>query len=112
MDDPREILKVADSFGCSPLKLIAEAEIVKAGINAQNVAELLLFADGHSCALLREVALEFCIASPSSIKASEGWEQLKEAPDLLAELVGASSTQFSETDYDSMRVVTLRQKLD
>jgi hypothetical protein len=30
--DPRSVLEVADRFGCSHLKLIAEAEIVTAGI--------------------------------------------------------------------------------
>jgi hypothetical protein len=46
--DPRSVLEVADRFGCSHLKLIvhiAEAEIVKAGVDKQNAAELLLFAD-------------------------------------------------------------------
>ena len=113
MDDPREVLKVANRFGCSSLKLIAEAEIVKAGIDAENAAELLMFADAHSCALLREAALEFCLAHPSDIRNSEGWKQLKESSELLAELVGASPTQFSDDgEYDTMRVATLREKLD
>lgn len=94
------------------MKLIVEAEIVKAGIEAENAAKLLLFADAHSCALLREVALEFCLSHPKAIKESKGWEQLRESPDLLAELLGSSPTQFSKWDYDTMRVASLRQKLD
>ena len=41
----RELLEVADRFGCSRLKLTAEGEIVKTGIDATNAVELLLFAD-------------------------------------------------------------------
>ena len=84
MDNPRKLLKVANRFGCSGLKLIAEAEIVKAGIDAENAAELLMFADAHSCALLREAALEFCLAHLSLIRDSEGWKQLGESLELLA----------------------------
>lgn len=112
MHDPREVLKVANRFGCSGLKLIAETEIVKAGIDAENAAELFMFADAHSCALLREAAREFCITHLSDIKNSAGWDHLKESTELSDEIVGASPTKFSETSYDTMRVATLRKKLD
>jgi hypothetical protein len=95
------------------LKLIAKAEIVKAGFDAETAAELLVFADAHSCALPQEAALEFCLANPVAILDSEGWDQLKESPTFLAELFrGASPTKFSETNYETMRVATLREKLD
>jgi hypothetical protein len=109
--DHRQLLKVANRFGCTHLKLAAEAELVMAGVDANNAAELLLFADGHSCALLREAAFEYCAAHPRAIKQSEGWNLLKESP-LCAELVGAAPTKFSATDIDSMRVATLRRKLE
>lgn len=112
--DNRAVLEIADRFGSSRLKLIAETEIVKAGITAEKLAELLLFAGAHSCALLREAALDFCVTHPSAIKDSEGWGQLKESADLLAELLEllGPPPQFSDSDYDAMRVATLRQTLD
>jgi speckle-type POZ protein len=109
--DHRQLLEVADRFGCSHLKLAAEAELVMAGVDSNNAAELLLFAEGHSCALLQEAAFEYCAAHPLAIKESEGWNLLKESP-LCLELVGAAPTLFSETDIDSMQVATLRRKLD
>jgi hypothetical protein len=113
MDNPQVVLKVTNCFGCSHLKVIAEAKIVKARINAENVAELLMFADAHSCALLQEAALKLCLANPVTIWGSEGWDQLKELPMLLAEhFLGASPTKFSETNYETMRVTTLCKKLD
>lgn len=107
----RKLLEVADRFGCFHLKLAAEAELVEAGVDANNAAELLLFADGHSCALLREAAFEYCAAHPLAVKESDGWNLLKQSH-LCAELLGACPTQFSESDIDSMRVATLRQKLE
>lgn len=94
------------------MKLIAEAEIVKAGVDKQNAVELLLFADAHSCALLREAAGEFCVTHREAITESAAWQQLKQSTDLLAELVVGMPTQFSNSDYDTMRVSTLRQKLE
>jgi speckle-type POZ protein len=97
--DPRSVLEVADRFGCSHLKLIAEAEIVKAGVDKQNAAELLLFADAYSCALLREAAREFCVTHREAITESSAWQQLKESTDLSAELVVGTPTQFSDSNY-------------
>lgn len=109
--DYRELLQVADHFGCSRLKLIAELEIVKAGVNANNAVELLLFADGHSCALLHEAAFEYCVAHPIAVKKSEGFNQLKESH-WLEELHCAFPTRFSDSVVDSMSVTTLRHKLE
>jgi hypothetical protein len=106
-------LEVADRFGCSGLKLLAESEIVKAGVNVKNAAELLLFADAHCCALLREAAFNVCVANAANLKCSAGWTQLKESPELLAELfVAATASPTSESDLDMMKVATLRQKLE
>jgi hypothetical protein len=111
--DARTLLEVADRFGCSRLKLTAESEIVKAGINVENAAEFLLYADAHCCALLHEAAFNVCVANPTAVRASAGWTQLKESPELLAELFGASPIgPSSESDSDTMKVATLRQKLE
>ena len=61
-------------------------------MNVENAAELLLFADAHCCALLREAAFSLCIAHPTLVSVSEGWNQLKKSPELLSELFVASHT--------------------
>jgi speckle-type POZ protein len=112
--DARTLLEVADQFGCSCLKLLAESEVVKAGIKVENAAELLLFADAHCCALLREAAFDYCVAHPSAVRASGGWTQLKKSPELLDEFFGACfpTGSSSGSDSDTMKVASLRQKLD
>jgi hypothetical protein len=62
--------------------------------------------------LLREAAFDVCVAHPTTVRESAGWNQLKESPTLLAELFGASLSPSSESNLDTMKVSTLRQKLD
>lgn len=67
------MLEVADRFGCTKMKLAAEYELVTAGINEVNAAEMFIFADQHRCALLREAAVDFFRAQPMAMMASDGW---------------------------------------
>jgi hypothetical protein len=121
-EEARDIIKASDRFGCTGLKLAAEAELASAGIAVDNAADLILFADGMNCAMLKEAAMEFFVENAQAVMASEGFEQVKESPAILTELmtVGfggdkkrpASSDADSGRDYQRMRVSTLRQKLD
>jgi len=121
-EEARGIIKTADRFGCTGLKLAAEAELSTVGITTENTAELILFADAANCAMLKEVAMEFFVKNAHEVMSSEGYEQVKESPAVLAELVAAmasgskkrpaSSDADAGRDFKRMRVATLRQKLD
>ena len=117
----RNIIRAADRFGCTGLKLAADAEMATAGITAENAAELILFADATNCAMLKETAVEFFVENKDDVMASEGFAQVKESPAVLTELIAAmpcgskrpaSSDAGAERDFKRMRVATLRQKLD
>ena len=121
-EQAKDIIRVADRFGCTGLKLTAEAELATAGITTENAAELILFADGTNCALLKETAMEFFVKNSQAVMKSDGFEQVKESPAIMAELmvVGfggsterpAPSDPDGERDYKRMRVSALRRKLD
>jgi len=121
-EEARDIIKTSDRFGCTGLKLAAEAKLASAGIAVDNAAELILFADGMNCAMLKEAAMEFFVKNAQAVMASDGFQQVKESPAILTELMAvgfggdkkrpASSDADSESDYKRMRVSTLRQKLD
>ena len=120
-DNARALISASNRFGITGLKLVAEAELASAGINVENAAELILFADGTHCAMLKEAAMDFFVANSEAVMESSGYADLKESPDLLNELLTAAlvgSKKRSEhsgpdnRDYKSMRVSTLRQKLD
>ena len=118
----RRIIRAADEYGCTGLKLAAEAELASAGITTENAAELILFADGTNCAMLKEAAMDYFVKNAQAVMASEGFGQVKESPAVLTELMEAmaagskkrpaSSYVEGDRDYKRMRVATLRQKLD
>ena len=118
----RGIIRIADRFGCTGLKLAAEAELAAAGITTENAADIILFADATNCAMLKEAAMEYFVTNAQAVMESEGFGQVKESPAIMAELMAvafggnkkrpASSDADSGRDYKRMRVSTLRQQLD
>jgi len=117
--DARALLEAANRFGCVRLKLAAESAIVYEGIAVSTAAELVLFAEAHDCALLKEVAVDFFVDRAAEVMASEGWSVLTESASTVLELTEAlarrsTSLEREETtdDIERMRVVTLRRKLD
>jgi speckle-type POZ protein len=120
-NEARELLDVADRFGCKGLKLAAEAELVDSGITVDTAAEIILLADGKNCALLKETAIDFFASNPTSVMSSPGWANMRESAALLAELLevafsnkkrSAPADSDEDRDYKQMCVSSLRQKLD
>jgi speckle-type POZ protein len=121
-NEARELLDVADRFGCKGLKLAAEAELVASGISVDTVADLILLGDSKNCALLKEAAIEFFAENAKSVKASPGWAKLRESADLLDELmevlVNNNKKRSTPADADEMKdykhmcISSLRQMLD
>ena len=118
-----QIIRTVDRFGCTWLKLAAEAELASAGITTENAAELILFADGTNCSILKEAAMGYFVKNAQAVMASEGFEKVKESPSILTELMAfgfgggqkrsvSGSSEDNERDYKRMRVATLRKKLD
>lgn len=121
--EAREIIRAADRFGCTGLQHAAEAKLASFGIKTENTAELILFADATSCALLKEAALDYFVANSEAVMATEGYEQVTEAPAIMKEMMAAlaavasskkrlSTPSGNGKDYKRMRVADLREKLE
>jgi speckle-type POZ protein len=111
--EARELLDVADRFGCKGLKLSAEAELVESGITVDTAADLVLLGDAKNCALLKEAATDFFAANPTSVMSSLGWEKVEESLPLMKELMAVlASNKKRERDHRRMCVSALRRKLD
>ena len=121
--EARDIIRAADRFGCTGLKHAAEAKLASTGIKTENTAEMILFADATSCALLKEAALDYFVANAEAVMATDEYEQLTQAPAIMKEIMAAlaASTTSSKKrpaqggggkDYKRMRVTKLREKLD
>mmetsp|Transcript_6883 Transcript_6883/g.12011 ORF Transcript_6883/g.12011 Transcript_6883/m.12011 type:complete len:291 (+) Transcript_6883:277-1149(+) len=114
----KSILCHANKFGIVKLKLWAEALLAYDLMEVDNAAELLMLADAHSCALLKEEAVIFIDFQAKAVVKSDGWSKLKKSSQLLSELFefihGSSSQQVgSVTDgYEGMSVISLLKKLD
>lgn len=68
------IVRAADEYGCTWLKLAAEAALASAGITTENAAEIILFADATNCAMLKEVAMDYFVANASDVMESDGFK--------------------------------------
>ena len=119
--EARVLIKTADRFGCTDLKLAVEAEMAAAGITTENAAELILFADATNLALLKEAAMDHFVLNAQHVMASEGFEQVTESSAVMADIMAAMASGSKRLalpdvdggeDYKRMRVATLRHKLD
>ena len=90
--DAQAIIRAADRFGCTGLKLHVEAELAWADISANDVAELILFADATNCALLKEAAMDVFVGDIEGVIASKGYDQVKESPSIMAEMMAAMAS--------------------
>lgn len=87
--DARGILIAANRFALTGLKQFAEEELIDT-IDASTTADLLLLADGHACAALKEAAMDFFFAQTDAVLVSDGWTRLAQSAALLAELIVAT----------------------
>jgi speckle-type POZ protein len=121
-NDARELLDVANRFGCKGLKLAAEAELASSGISVDTAADMILLGDAKNCALLKEAAIEFFAVNPTVVMSSSGWKQVEESLPLMNELMAVLASNKKrpapandadeDRGYKRMRVSTLRRMLD
>lgn len=115
MDEPDvdffAMLEVADRFGCTQMKLACEYELTTAVLNESNAADMLVFADAHNCAQLREAAVDIFRAKPNLVMASVGWVKVAESVDLLQELMKILACSDNEAIGSPESVSELRKQL-
>jgi speckle-type POZ protein len=121
----KSILLTADRFGCTDLKLYMESILIEKFLVPSTVAGLLLLADSHSCALLKEATMNMYASNSKDVMESsqDDWTKLKESNDLLVELLvyaTSSRKEYSSVvddgngtieDVDNFDVTSLRDRL-
>ena len=117
-DHAKAVLSAADRFGVTGLKLRVEWKISNELLNASNAVDLMLFADAHSCALLKEAAFDVYLSHPKAVRASPEWALLKEALELFDELMYYVTVQSNagsarlDQGLEDLKVSTLRRKCE
>lgn len=94
-DSTLELLEAADRFHVHRLKLLAELYLCSQSIALDRVAEMLVFAESHSCPQLKETCLGLWAENSTAIMESPSWNILSEAPLLLSELLVALNTKLT-----------------
>ena len=85
---------------------------MESGILAvDNAAQMLRFADGNSCALLKEAAMDVMIGHRKEVKETGGWKLLKESNELLLEFLERQSGALASDECNHMDVSGMRKRL-
>lgn len=87
-----KLLVAADRFCLPELKLYVESVLADKFVDESNAAELLLFGDSHSCALLKEIAMDVCVSDPNSVMKTPGWTLIEESDTILSEILKHTHT--------------------
>merc|ERR1712224_547887 len=114
-----ELLLAADLFECIQLKLYAESVLVDKFLRGESAARLLILADSHSCALLKEAATNLIVAEADLVEKTEDWRRVDESAELMRELYRASRAGARAGEraggttggVDGMDVTRLRETL-
>ena len=88
----RDVIDAADKYGEDNLKLYAEKCYVDSiDLNADNVADMLLYADGKSCHVLRKIAMDFAVANVDDVLQSSSFKVLCQSESIMREIMGVMS---------------------
>ncbi|KAL7544984.1 hypothetical protein ACHAWF_008358 [Thalassiosira exigua] len=115
----RELLDAADRYGVSDLKLEAEAWFVNSTpITADNVIDLLNYADAKNCALLKEKVMEYFVENRKEALKLVSFNGIPVSQSLFTDLLLAMNAGSGDSDEDTdseeikvMRISSLRRKL-
>lgn len=120
----KDLIDAADKYGVINLRLEAEVWYVhSATISAENVIDNLLYADAKNCALLKEALMDFIVENKKEVLQKVSFKDV--SGDMYKDLLAAVSRYYGDDNYhdegeeeqddediDTMRIGTLRRKLD
>eukprot|EP00956_Cyclotella_meneghiniana_P016620 scaffold26333_cov56-Cyclotella_meneghiniana.AAC.3 len=85
----RAVIDAADKYGVDKLKMYAEKCYVDSiELNPDNVADMLLYADGKSCSVLKKAAMDFAVANMNDVLQSPSFSSLYQSESITREIMG------------------------
>ena len=110
----KEIIKTADKFGVTNLKLEAEASLVSSiTFTVENVLDHLQFAESMNCAYLKEQAMDFIVNNTSVIlnkKMLTDDAAFPSGSDMLIAMARKQAAGQNANDFSTMSINELRHK--
>jgi speckle-type POZ protein len=86
-----ELLYAADKYQLDDLKLFCERQLVSI-LNFQNAARIIQFAHLHNAPELKKATLQFISKNVMNVRATKEWEQVKQCPEIVDEIIQAMHT--------------------
>jgi len=114
-NNAKDIINACDKYGVVNLKLEAEAVYVKSTtFTIDNMMDNLLYADSKNLALLKEAVMDYVVANKRDIIGKVSFDNVpgSTCTDILTAVARGEESGEGSTDYNSMRVGTLRKMLD
>ena len=114
--DAISVLKLADKHGFADLKMLMEARISESKdiITEESAVEILIVAESHNCALLKEAAMKVVVDEMPHIIGKNGWDDLLQWPDLANEVFNTQAKRSrpdeNADDLDRLGVSALRSR--
>ena len=113
MKHDKELIGAANKYELVEMKIVVENTLVKERIlTEENVCDYILFADGQSCALLKEYAISFFIVHHQEVLKSKYLDQLKQSGELMSEIMLLMGSESDKTNVNELRKELKKRELD
>jgi speckle-type POZ protein len=86
-----ELLYAADKYQLDDLKSLCERQLISI-LNFQNAARITQCAHLHNAPELKKATLQFISKNATAVRATKEWEQVKQCPEILDEVIQAMDT--------------------
>lgn len=86
-----DLLYAADKYQLDHLKSLCEQQII-CSLQIQNVARIIQVAHLHNAPELKRAALRFISKNAAAVRATKEWEQVKQCPEILDEVIQVMHT--------------------
>ena len=86
-----DLLYVADKYQLDHLKSLCEQQLIST-LQTWNAARIIQFAHLHNAPELKRVTLRFISKNATAIRATKEWEQVKQCPEILDEVIQVMHT--------------------
>lgn len=86
-----DLLYVADKYQLDHLKSLCEQQIISS-LQVRNAARIIQLAHLHNAPELKRVTLRFISKNAMAVRATREWEQVKQSPEILDEIIQTMHT--------------------
>lgn len=83
-----DLLYAADKYQLDHLKSLCEQQII-CSLQVKNASRVIQLAHFHNAPELKEVTLRFICKNSTEVRATKEWEQVKQCPEILDEVIEA-----------------------